>query len=114
MAIANMGLANHTTHLDPDTPPFLSDILCNTNSIKQLQDVIAEYDAVRKEASKFVMRVYLHEQPPTDGSVVNNDENGVIETYVANNDENGGSEPNDNVEERCGDDDSITTSDKVE
>eukprot|EP00957_Ditylum_brightwellii_P202899 15332314-Ditylum_brightwellii.AAC.1 len=58
MAIANIRQANHATYLDPDTPLFLLGILCNTNSMKQVQDVIAEYEAVRKEAVKFVMRVH--------------------------------------------------------
>eukprot|EP00957_Ditylum_brightwellii_P109772 8372387-Ditylum_brightwellii.AAC.1 len=60
------------------------------------------------------MRVHLHEQLPTDGSIVDDDEDGGMEISVANNDEDGGSEPNDNVEGRCGDYDSSTTSDKVE
>eukprot|EP00957_Ditylum_brightwellii_P025725 1947078-Ditylum_brightwellii.AAC.1 len=100
MAIAYIGIANHTTRLDPDTPMLLLDIIHNTNSMKQVQDAIAEYEAVRKDAIKLVMRVCLHEQPPTDCSVGNNDKNGLTETFVANNHEGGSSEPNNNVEER--------------
>eukprot|EP00957_Ditylum_brightwellii_P102262 7795400-Ditylum_brightwellii.AAC.1 len=84
MSIENIGLTNHATCLDPDIPLFLLDILCITNSMKQ-----------------------------TDGSVVSNDEDGGSDTSVANNYEDGGSEPNDDVEERSGDNDSTTASDKV-
>eukprot|EP00957_Ditylum_brightwellii_P207043 15351222-Ditylum_brightwellii.AAC.1 len=60
------------------------------------------------------MKVCSHEQPPSDGSVVNDDEVGGTEAYVANNDEDWGREPNNNVEKGSGDGDSSTTSDKVE
>eukprot|EP00957_Ditylum_brightwellii_P171926 13089312-Ditylum_brightwellii.AAC.1 len=60
------------------------------------------------------MKICSHEQPPSDGSVVNDDENGGTKTSVATNDEDGGREPNNNMEERSGDNDSSTASDKVE
>eukprot|EP00957_Ditylum_brightwellii_P175112 13332562-Ditylum_brightwellii.AAC.1 len=108
MVIVNIELANHATCLDPDTSLFLLDTICDTNSMKQVQDVIAKYEVVRKDAIKFVMRVCSHEQPPTDGSVASNDEDGGTETSVANNDKDGGSKPNNNVEKRSGDEDSRT------
>eukprot|EP00957_Ditylum_brightwellii_P187928 14308328-Ditylum_brightwellii.AAC.1 len=54
ISIANIGLANHATELDPTTPHFLLDILQHLGTMQQVQNNIKEYDDVRKEAIKFV------------------------------------------------------------
>ena len=40
ISIINIGLANHSTCLDPDSPPFLLDILSNCGSMKRVRDVL--------------------------------------------------------------------------
>lgn len=97
--------------------------------MKQVRDVIAEYETVRKKVIKFVKRVHSREQPPTDdsGSLLNNDEVGGSETSIVNNEEDGGgkisivnneedvgNEQNDNTEGRSSDDNTSTASDEVE
>ena len=57
ISIINIGLANHTTCLDPDSPQFLLDILSNCGSMKQLRNVLVDYDSVLVEALKFLHRV---------------------------------------------------------
>eukprot|EP00957_Ditylum_brightwellii_P005893 447610-Ditylum_brightwellii.AAC.1 len=44
LSIANIGLANHASELDPATPPFLFDSLQHVATMQQEQNNIKEYD----------------------------------------------------------------------
>ena len=60
MSIANVGFANHATCLDPNTPEFLMDVIGNASTMKQVREIVAEYDSLVCEALKFVRQIEEH------------------------------------------------------
>ena len=57
ISIANIGLANHTTCIDLETPEYLRDFLKNCSAMKAVRDFVRKYDDLVEDTIKFVEHV---------------------------------------------------------